>query len=406
MPWGLIFNCNVNKTTSSTEKMATLADRKIPFKLFISTVVVTIILLLILVSVIIALAGNEKPEESNLSTSTEKLVINTTTTEEFKEYQDQENTVILGCPFEVGWIGDGSCDDHTNTELCSYDGGDCCLEPVIKDDYCIDCICHLDGTRHPSKNTESTTTLLPSTTLEFTTISTSIANTTASMSFYPNCEPGYLEWIGDGSCDDSTNIEDCNFDGGDCCLEFVVKDFCYECCCHQDECASKTSTTTEANLFCPTCIHSHGMYLYLGDTVCDNFLNTEECCYDYGDCYQPYLITVTPVNPDSTNEPPECDPESFIGDTFCDDYLNIPICDFDGGDCCSDSIGEFCSLCTCFVPANYTGALSDKCQSSWIGDGQCDDANNNLGCQYDGDDCCGDKGENQFAYCNVCQCYS
>ena len=24
------------------------------------------------------------------------------------------------------WIGDGYCDDVINTELCNYDGGDCC----------------------------------------------------------------------------------------------------------------------------------------------------------------------------------------------------------------------------------------------------------------------------------------
>jgi len=35
------------------------------------------------------------------------------------------------------------------------------------------------------------------------------------------------------------------------------------------------------------------------------------------------------------------------------------------------------------------------------GDGHCDDDNNNLGCDYDGGDCCGKVSKK---YCKVCQC--
>lgn len=37
-----------------------------------------------------------------------------------------------------------------------------------------------------------------------------------------------------------------------------------------------------------------------------------------------------------------------------------------------------------------------------IGDGYCDDDNNNDGCDYDGGDCCGDNVNTQ--YCTACQC--
>ena len=46
---------------------------------------------------------------------------------------------MLGCT-NPGWIGDGYCDDVTNTMECSYDGGDCCLDPV-NTQYCSECQC-------------------------------------------------------------------------------------------------------------------------------------------------------------------------------------------------------------------------------------------------------------------------
>ena len=38
------------------------------------------------------------------------------------------------------WIGDGYCDDVINTELCNYDGGDCCGS-YINTVYCSECEC-------------------------------------------------------------------------------------------------------------------------------------------------------------------------------------------------------------------------------------------------------------------------
>ena len=42
------------------------------------------------------------------------------------------------------------------------------------------------------------------------------------------------DWTGDGICDDETNIEVCNFDGGDCCNPKASFDFCEKCECHQE----------------------------------------------------------------------------------------------------------------------------------------------------------------------------
>ena len=38
--------------------------------------------------------------------------------------------------------------------------------------------------------------------------------------------------VGDGYCDDNSNNADCEFDGGDCCLDTVITDYCTECICH------------------------------------------------------------------------------------------------------------------------------------------------------------------------------
>ena len=41
--------------------------------------------------------------------------------------------------------------------------------------------------------------------------------------------------IGDGYCNDETNIPDCNYDGGDCCGSSCVnKEFCIDCLCLDD----------------------------------------------------------------------------------------------------------------------------------------------------------------------------
>ena len=38
-------------------------------------------------------------------------------------------------------------------------------------------------------------------------------------------------WIGDGYCDDDTNNEPCEYDGGDCCVSDIDTQYCTECQC-------------------------------------------------------------------------------------------------------------------------------------------------------------------------------
>ena len=68
---------------------------------------------------------------------------------------------------------------------------------------------------------------------------------------------------------------------------------------------------------------------------------------------------------------------------------------FDGGDCCGGVIDpNFCTECLCLEEVN--------CNQGWIGDGYCDDINNNFVCSYDGGDCCG--GIINPNYCTECLC--
>ena len=47
--------------------------------------------------------------------------------------------------------------------------------------------------------------------------------------------------------------------------------------------------------------------------------------------------------------------------------------------------------------------VSPKCISEWLGDGICDEFNNNADCGFDTDDCC--KNENMIALnCADCSC--
>ena len=105
----------------------------------------------------------------------------------------------------------------------------------------------------------TTTTLKPTTiTTSNTTIGTTVSNTTmlvAKLELSENGCPGH----GDGFCNDITNNQDCNYDGGDCCGPDVNTQYCTEC-------------------QCLGCAKSG----WVGDRFCDDFTNNPECKNDGG----------------------------------------------------------------------------------------------------------------------------
>ena len=46
--------------------------------------------------------------------------------------------------------------------------------------------------------------------------------------------PSAEAWVGNGKCDDETNIPECDYDGGDCCMDPYVQGFCTICVCYDE----------------------------------------------------------------------------------------------------------------------------------------------------------------------------
>ena len=105
------------------------------------------------------------------------------------EYFQNNKLLFSGCP-HPHWVGDGVCDDKTNTGDCDYDGGDCCGYN-INTGFCTDCKCYFNET----------------------------------------CIAGTHPLVGNGYCNDETNNENCNHDSGECCSTCTSRSQCTECTC-------------------------------------------------------------------------------------------------------------------------------------------------------------------------------
>merc|ERR1712111_17429 len=83
-------------------------------------------------------------------------------------------------------------------------------------------------------------------------------------------------------------------------------------------------------------------------------------------------------------------------------------CVFDGGDCCDnemDGWDNYCQECECFEYFATTEDPTANCFAPhWIGDGYCDDDNNNADCGFDGGDCCDNEMSGWDNYCSDCAC--
>merc|ERR1712032_1408488 len=295
---------------------------------------------------------------------------------------------------------DKNCDDENNNCRCDWDGGDCCEKSnggsvVIK--YCKQCKC-LDPDNQSDSSCKGT------------------------------CK--FPKFKKDGNCDDENNNCGCQYDGGDCCAKTVAggtvkKKYCKVCKCLDP----KAKPTGPA----PACDSKFkcGAPKYKGDKNCDDENNNCGCAYDGGDCCAKTVAGGTvvkkyckickcldpaakPKTPAPKTPAPACDKTQnkcgapkYKGDKNCDDENNNCGCAYDGGDCClPNKQTQYCNDCSCKDPAK-ANACSGSCgDKQYKGDGNCDDSNNNCGCEYDGGDCCGytlGKKVNK-QYCNQCKC--
>lgn len=115
--------------------------------------------------------------------------------------------------------------------------------------------------------------------------------------------------------------------------------------------------------------------------------------------------------PKDPNCPGSCGSANYKGDGNCDDENNNCGCAYDGGDCCKETVGgpvkkDYCKACVCKDPKHKAKGCDGSCgEPKYVGDGNCDDVNNNCGCGYDGGDCCPKDGKKVVKdYCTVCKC--
>ena len=174
---------------------------------------------------------------------------------------------------------------------------------------------------------------------------------------------------------------------------------------------------------------------FLGDQICDDEANTEECQFDYGDCCDGqndfsmcsecfcyssgHLINNTLIHACTLNNQFKW----YLGDGKCQMNLNNIQYFFDAGDCCLDS--PDCQMLVegndeCLWGTGYAKRVkaidivcpekvcikSDVyCIEEFMGDGICDDFNNSNLCEFDLGDCCGpNKLDGALDTCCICEC--
>ena len=185
-------------------------------------------------------------------------------------------------------------------------------------------------------------------------------------------------------CNDETNDENCDYDGGDCCLLSRNDEHCSECDCHHQE-------TCAAGFL-------HG---WVGDGYCHDETNNPDCNYDGGDWCGPCVVTQFcsececrgNVTGNGISSP-------SVGDGICNDETNNGECNYDGGDCCWNVNTDYCSVCMCHNPECVPGV------NDLVGDGYCNDETNIGDCHFDGGDCCRTVSSVNTSYCTECTCNS
>jgi len=165
----------------------------------------------------------------------------------------QENGTIFSTKYpnceiktnELVKIGDGTCDGGVfNTIQCDFDGGDCVLFNLA----------------------------------------------------FPECDAKNPSLIGDGTCQEENNTENCGFDGYDCCPYDKTDPLFGDGKCHglwynTKQCGFDGGDCEEFNNSYQECfvdlkrISIDSLPVILGDGICDgNIYNTKACGYEHGDC--------------------------------------------------------------------------------------------------------------------------
>ena len=106
----------------------------------------------------------------------------------------------------------------------------------------------------------------------------------------------------------------------------------------------------------------------------------------------------------------DCAHGKLIRNGRCNDEVNNVGCIFDGGDCCGPCVNvEHCTVCECLgnITTNnglFHASFGDHgISNALVGNGICNDEVNNFKCGLDGFDCCG--GNVNYENCTECNCH-
>ena len=213
--------------------------------------------------------------------------------------------------------------------------------------------------------------------------------------------------VNDGECNAIIYYDErCNFDGSDCC-PFP----------HQigDGICDIENNIGICNFDGGDCC----LWSLVGNDLCNEFErnNNRMCDHDGNDCCEGNWAVYCKKNCQCIVEDiivpfDPCPSYEKIGDGICNDENNNHICNYDGGDCCKEDIDtSMCHLCNCFHGYDQKNlTVQDSCPNlATIGNGYCDSENNHPICNFDNGDCCPNAdlmGNGQCDYANynhVCQ---
>ncbi|MBT6433587.1 MAG: hypothetical protein HOK28_10870 [Deltaproteobacteria bacterium] len=244
------------------------------------------------------------------------------------------------------WNSDGWCDPENNSEVCGWDGGDCC--PSTCEDteficgdygwYCEDpAACENTGECDPVENGQGDS--------------------------YDYPDSGCIDnWVADGWCDPENNNEECGWDGGDCCSstcedsDYICGHYGWDCedptaCENTGECdpTENTDSDSEPN-------NSFDEWCEQFPEICDTIDDCEQFPEECGD------------NGNSGDVAESDCSDYWSGDGWCDPSNNTETCGWDGGDCCASTCPESAQ----FICGNFSYECQDPeaCENN----GGCDPA--------------------------------